>query len=57
MKGIHQSLAAGVAQEGFAPASTIVFDTAFTGARPRTDVINTRVWAVPLPFQDTLTRR
>lgn len=56
VKDIHESLAVRVTQEGFAPVSTVVFDTAFTGARPRTDVINTHVWAVPMAFQDTLTQ-
>ncbi|KFE68161.1 hypothetical protein [Hyalangium minutum] len=56
VKDIHQSLAVRVSEPSFAPASTIVFDTAFTGARPRTDVINTHVWAVPMAFQDALTQ-
>lgn len=56
VKDIHLSLATSVAHEGFARTSTIVFDTAFTGSRPRTDVIDARVWAVPLAFQDALTR-
>jgi len=56
VKDIHLSLAASLTHEGFARASTIVFDTAFTGARPRTDVIDTRVWAVPLAFHDALTQ-
>jgi hypothetical protein len=55
VKDIHLSLAASLDHEGFARASTIVFDTAFTGSRPRTDVINARVWVLPLAFQDALT--
>jgi hypothetical protein len=56
VKDIHLSLAASLSHEGFARASTLLFDTAFTGSRPRTDIINTRVWAVPLAFHDALTR-
>lgn len=56
VKDIHQSLAVSLRDAGFARTSTVVFDTAFTGARPRTDVINTRVWAVPMAFHDTLTQ-
>jgi hypothetical protein len=56
VKDIHQSLAASPTHEGFARASTIIFDTAFTGSRPRTDVIGARVWAVPLAFHDALTQ-
>jgi hypothetical protein len=56
VKDIHLSLAAGLEQEGFARSSTVVFDTAFTGSRPRTDVIDARVWALPLAFHDALTR-
>jgi hypothetical protein len=56
VKDIHLSLAAGLEAEGFARASTIVFDTAFTGSRPRTDLIGTRLWALPLALHDALTR-
>jgi hypothetical protein len=56
VKDIHQSLSASLSHEGYARVSTIIYDTAFTGSRPRTDVINTRVWAVPQAFQDTLTQ-
>lgn len=56
VRDIHLSLSAGLEHEGFAPASTIVFDTALTGSRPRTDVIGARVWALPRTFHDMLTR-
>jgi hypothetical protein len=56
VKDIHLSLAASLDHEGLARVSTIVFDTAFTGSRPRTDVIGSRVWALPLAFHDALTR-
>lgn len=56
VRDIHQSLAAGLEHEGFVRASTIVFDTAFTGSRPRTDVIGARVWALPRAFHEALTR-
>lgn len=56
VKDIHLSLAAGVEQDGFSRSSTIIFDTAFTGSRPRTDIINAQVWALPMAFHDALTR-
>jgi hypothetical protein len=56
VKDIHLSLAAGVEQEGLARSSTVVFDTAFTGSRPRTDILNAQVWVLPMAFQDALTR-
>ncbi|WP_224240139.1 carboxypeptidase regulatory-like domain-containing protein [Hyalangium gracile] len=56
VKDIHLSLSAGVLHESLARSSTIIFDTAFTGARPRTDVIDARVWALPVAFHDALTR-
>ncbi len=56
VKDIHLSLAAGVEQEGFARSSTVIFDTALTGSRPRTDLIDARAWALPMAFQDALTR-
>jgi hypothetical protein len=56
VKDIHLSLAAGLSHEGFVRSSTIIFDTAFTGSRPRTDVIDARAWALPLAFHDALTR-
>jgi hypothetical protein len=55
VKDIHVSLAAGLAHEGLVRSSTIVFDTAFTGSRPRTDIIGARVWALPLALHDALT--
>lgn len=56
VKDIHLSLAAGVQDEGFARSATIIFDTALTGSRPRTDVIDARVWALPLAFHEALSR-
>jgi hypothetical protein len=56
VKNIHLSLAARVDHEGFVPSSTIIFDTAFTGTRPRTDLTGTRVWALPLALHEALTR-
>jgi hypothetical protein len=56
VKDIHLSLAASIEHEGLARSSTIVYDTALTGSRPRTDVIGTRVWALPRAFHDALTR-
>ncbi|MDY7226195.1 carboxypeptidase regulatory-like domain-containing protein [Hyalangium rubrum] len=54
VKDIHLSLAARFAHEGFVPSSTIVFDTAFSGSRPRTDIIDARAWALPWAFHDAL---
>ncbi len=56
VKDIHVSLAAGLQHESLAPSSTIVFDTAFTGSRPRTDVVGAQIWALPMAFHDALTR-
>ncbi|MBN1207193.1 MAG: carboxypeptidase regulatory-like domain-containing protein [Myxococcaceae bacterium] len=56
VKDIHMSLAASIDHEGLARSSTIVFDTAFTGSRPRTDLIGVHAWALPRAFHDALTR-
>jgi hypothetical protein len=56
VKDIHLSLAASLEHEGFARSATLVFDTAFTGTRPRTDVIDAHVWVLPMAFHDALTR-
>jgi hypothetical protein len=56
VKDIHTSLAASLSHPGLVPTSTIVFDTAFTGSRPRTDITGAHAWAVPLSFQDALTQ-
>jgi hypothetical protein len=56
VRDIHLGLAARVEHEGFVPSSTIIFDTAFTGTRPRTDLIGARVWALPLALHEALTR-
>jgi hypothetical protein len=56
VRDIHQSLAAGLAHPGFVRCSTLLFDTALTGSRPRTDLLDTRAWALPSSFHDALTR-
>ncbi|MDC0711463.1 carboxypeptidase regulatory-like domain-containing protein [Stigmatella sp. ncwal1] len=56
VKDIHTSLAASLEHPGLAHTSTIVFDTAFTGSRPRTDITGAQAWALPLSFQDALTQ-
>lgn len=56
VRDIHLSLAARVEHEGFVPSSTLIFDTAFTGTRPRTDINGARVWALPLALHEALTR-
>jgi hypothetical protein len=55
VRDIHLGLAAVLAHEGFVPGATLVFDTARTGSRPRTDIINARAWALPRAFHDALT--
>ncbi|WP_281248053.1 carboxypeptidase regulatory-like domain-containing protein [Stigmatella erecta] len=56
VKDIHTSLAASLEEPGLVPTSTIVFDTAFTGSRPRTDITGAHAWALPVSFQDALTQ-
>jgi hypothetical protein len=56
VRDIHLSLAARIDHEGFVPSSTIIFDTAFSGTRPRTDLHGARTWALPLAFHEALTR-
>jgi hypothetical protein len=56
VREVNLSLAATLVSEGLVRSSTVVFDTAFTRTRPRTDIINARVWALPVSFHDTLTR-
>lgn len=56
VKDIHLGLAARVEHEGFVPSSTLIFDTAFTGTRPRRDLTGARVWALPLSLHEALTR-
>jgi len=55
VREIHQSLAVRPEAPGLVRASTVIYDSAFTGARPRTDLIETRAWLVPLAFHDALT--
>lgn len=54
VRDVHQGLGVGLAHEGFVRSTTIVYDTAFTGTRPRTDIIDARVWALPVAFVDQL---
>jgi hypothetical protein len=56
VRDIHLSLAASFEHPGFVRSSTVVFDTVFTRTRPRTDIVNARVWALPTSFHDALTR-
>ena len=56
VQDIHLSLAASLDHDGYVRTSTIVFDTAFTRTRPRTDIINAHAWALPNVFHDALTR-
>ncbi|MCP3136563.1 carboxypeptidase regulatory-like domain-containing protein [Pyxidicoccus xibeiensis] len=54
VREVHLSLAAGLSAPGFVRTATVVYDTAFSGARPRTDLIDARVWALPEAFHDAL---
>jgi hypothetical protein len=53
---VHLGLAAGLDHPGFARTTSVLFDSAVTGTRPRTDLINSRAWVVPLAFHDALSR-
>ena len=54
VRDIHQGLAVGLAHEGLVRSTTLIYDTAFTGTRPRTDIIDARAWALPVAFVDQL---
>ncbi|MFP2931932.1 carboxypeptidase regulatory-like domain-containing protein [Pyxidicoccus sp. 3LG] len=54
VREVHQSLAAGLSAPGFVRTATVVYDTAFTGARPRTDLVDVSAWALPEAFHDAL---
>jgi hypothetical protein len=54
VREVHQSLAVGLAAPGLVRTATVIFDTAFTGGRPRTDLIDARAWALPEAFHDAL---
>ena len=54
VRDVHQGLAVGLAHEGLVRSTTLVYDTAFTGTRPRTDIIDAKAWALPVAFVDQL---
>lgn len=54
VRELHLSLAAGLEAAGLVRAHTLIYDSAFTGARPRTDLVDVRVWGVPEAFHDAL---
>jgi hypothetical protein len=54
VREMHQSLAAGLTAPGLVRTATVIYDTAFTRARPRTDLVDTRAWALPESFHDAL---
>lgn len=54
VREVHQSVAVGLTAPGFVHTATVVYDTAFTGARPRMDLIDVRAWALPDAFHDAL---
>ena len=56
VRTVNLSLAATVEHAELVRSSTVVFDTAITRTRPRTDIIGARAWALPVSFHDALTR-
>jgi hypothetical protein len=54
VREVHQSIAAGLTAPGFVRTASVVYDTAFTGARPRMDIVDARAWALPDAFHDAL---
>ncbi|ATB35216.1 hypothetical protein CYFUS_000628 [Cystobacter fuscus] len=56
VRGIHLSLAARLEHPGLVRSSTVIFDTALARTRPSTDISDTRAWALPEAFEQTLTR-
>lgn len=54
VREVHQSLAAGLTAPGLVRTATVIYDTVFTGSRPRTDLVDTRAWALPEAFHDAL---
>ncbi|WP_205522864.1 carboxypeptidase regulatory-like domain-containing protein [Myxococcus eversor] len=54
VREVHQGLAVGLGGPGFVRTVTVVYDSVFTGARPRTDVIESSAWALPESFHDAL---
>ncbi|RYZ38560.1 MAG: carboxypeptidase regulatory-like domain-containing protein [Myxococcaceae bacterium] len=54
VRDIHQGLGVGLAHDGLVRSTTLVYDTAFTGTRPRTDIIDAHAWALPIAFVDQL---
>lgn len=55
VREVHLSMAVGLTAPGLVHTATVIYDTAFTGARPRTDLVDARAWAVPEAFHDALT--
>lgn len=56
---MHTTLAVGLpasSERRLLRASTVVYDTAFTGSRPRTDVVDAHAWAITEDLEDALTR-
>ncbi|MBJ6760401.1 carboxypeptidase regulatory-like domain-containing protein [Myxococcaceae bacterium JPH2] len=54
VRDIHQGLAVGVSHEGLAHCTSIIFDTAFTGTRPHTDLVDAQAWVLPTAFVQAL---
>nr|WP_274622494.1 carboxypeptidase regulatory-like domain-containing protein [Myxococcus fulvus] len=54
VREVHQGLATSLEGAGLVRTLTPVYDSVFTGARPRTDVIEASVWALPEQFHDAL---
>jgi hypothetical protein len=54
VRDVHQGMAVGLAHDGLVRSTTLIYDTAFTGTRPRTDIIDAHAWALPTAFVDQL---
>ncbi|QSQ11611.1 carboxypeptidase regulatory-like domain-containing protein [Myxococcus landrumensis] len=54
VRDVNVGLAVGMSGPGLARTSTIIYDSAFTGSRPRTNLIETRAYALPESFHDAL---
>ncbi|WP_342378064.1 carboxypeptidase regulatory-like domain-containing protein [Myxococcus stipitatus] len=54
VKNVNVGLAVGMSGPGLMRTSTIIYDSSFTGSRPRTNLIETRAYALPESFHDAL---
>lgn len=54
VREVNVGLAAGMSGPGLVRTNTVIYDSAFTGSRPRTNLIETRGYALPVSFHDAL---